>query len=249
MVVLGLAIALLIGLSATSHPLPAPKPHPLPPTLATWRDPGNSGDYFDQIEPLSVGYLVWSEFPIRVYLEPISQGDRAHPTRQRQAETWVNALQSAVKEWTVYLPLQIVSQSEGADIIVWRSPPPLRLEKPAKTESADRPSLPMTRARSAETRLELYLRTQPGKPAPILAQRFTMHLRPDQAADYLLATARHELGHALGIWGHSPQPTDALYFSQVRHPPSISRRDINTLRRIYEQPTRIGWAIPAPSKP
>ena len=35
--------------------------------------------------------------------------------------------------------------------------------------------------------------------------------------------------------------TDVLYFSQVRNPPAISARDVNTLKRVYEQPTRLGW--------
>jgi predicted Zn-dependent protease len=31
------------------------------------------------------------------------------------------------------------------------------------------------------------------------------------------------------------------YFSQVRNPPPISPRDVNTLKRIYQQPTSLGW--------
>ena len=54
----------------------------------------------------------------------------------------------------------------------------------------------------------------------------------------------HEIGHALGIWGHSPEVTDALYFAQVRQPPLISARDVNTRKRVYAQPTRLGWAVP-----
>jgi predicted Zn-dependent protease len=34
-----------------------------------------------------------------------------------------------------------------------------------------------------------------------------------------------------------------MYFSQVREPPPISARDINTLKRIYQQPTRLGWPV------
>jgi predicted Zn-dependent protease len=72
----------------------------------------------------------------------------------------------------------------------------------------------------------------------------TIQLSPDQSDRYTLATARHELGHALGIWGHSPLETDAMYFSQVRDSPEISIRDVNTLKHIYEQPTRLGWPLP-----
>jgi len=47
----------------------------------------------------------------------------------------------------------------------------------------------------------------------------------------------------LGIWGHSLLQTDIMYFSQVRKPPFISIRDVNTLKRVYEQPTSLGWSI------
>ncbi|XTZ12993.1 MAG: peptidase, partial [cyanobacterium endosymbiont of Rhopalodia inflata] len=38
--------------------------------------------------------------------------------------------------------------------------------------------------------------------------------------------------------------TDALYFSQVRSLSPISVRDVNTLKKIYQQPTRLGWKLP-----
>ncbi|MDY6897650.1 MAG: peptidase, partial [Cyanobacteriota bacterium] len=66
-------------------------------------------------------------------------------------------------------------------------------------------------------------------------------LSPSQTGKYLLAASRHELGHALGIWGHSKDKGDALYFSQVRNPPLVSARDVNTLKKIYQQSTSLGW--------
>ncbi|MBA3924661.1 MAG: peptidase, partial [Nostocaceae cyanobacterium] len=68
-------------------------------------------------------------------------------------------------------------------------------------------------------------------------------LSPSQTGEYLSAATRHEFGHALGIWGHSPLQTDTMYFSQVRHPPAISPRDVNTLKKIYAQPTSLGWTV------
>ena len=50
----------------------------------------------------------------------------------------------------------------------------------------------------------------------------------------LLATATHEFGHALGIAGHSPDPSDVMY---AQHQPDqdvlLSVRDINTIKTIY----------------
>jgi predicted Zn-dependent protease len=195
-----------------------PKLHPLPPTLSQWQDITNSGDYFSQIATTPEGYLVWSKFPIRVYLElPKAVMD----------QEWVKSILQVVQEWSAYLPLTVVEQPEVADIVIVRKAPPLQISPDGK----------IYRARSAQTSYELYTSDN------VLYHRFTILLSPSQTDQYLQAAARHELGHALGIWGHSQLQTDALYFSQVRNPPPISPRDVNTLKRVYEQSTSLGWTV------
>ncbi|MBH8555737.1 peptidase [Nostocaceae cyanobacterium CENA357] len=205
-----------------STSLPSPKPHPLPPKLVHWQDSTNSGDYFSQVTTTKVGYLVWSQFPIRVYVET------PQVVRSKQVQAWVNSVLQAVQEWNVYLPLIVVEQPEAADITILRKAPPLQAIPGSK----------ITRARSAQTTYELYTNSN-----KILSHKFTILLSPSQIGNYLTAAARHELGHALGIWGHSPLQTDVLYFSQVRNSPPISLRDVNTLKRVYEQPTSLGWSL------
>ncbi|MBR8838961.1 MAG: peptidase [Stigonema ocellatum SAG 48.90 = DSM 106950] len=213
--------------SNLKSPLPLPPsptpplPHPLPPTLTQWQDPGNSGDYFSQVTPSQFGYLVWSQFPIQVYVET------PKGVSGKQAEAWVNAISQAVHEWNAYLPLAIVERPEVADITIVRKTPPLQISAYNK----------IPRARSAQTTYEVYTKNN------VLLHRFTILLSPSQTGEHLIASARHELGHALGIWGHSPLQSDALYFSQVRNPPPISSRDVNTLKRVYEQPTSLGWFV------
>ena len=197
------------------------KTHPLPPTLAQWQDKTNSGDYFDQIKPTKVGYLIWLSFPVKVKIET--------PTNinEKQSQVWVNSVLKAVQEWSIYLPLQVVEKSAIADITIFRKVPPLQREPNGK----------ILRARSALTTYDLYNENN------ILSHRFTILLSPTQIGDYVLSAARHELGHALGIWGHSLLETDTMYFSQVRKPPFISARDVNTLKKVYEQSTSLGWSV------
>ncbi|OKH48207.1 peptidase [Calothrix sp. HK-06] len=194
---------------------PSTLTHPLPLTLMRWQDVRNSGNYFDAVKPTEVGYLVWSNFPVKVYIETPEN------LNNNQADAWVKTVSSTVQEWNTYLPLQIVEQSESADITILRKAPPLQGNPP--------------RARSAQTTYNFYTKNN------ILYHRFNILLSPSQTGEYLFAAARHELGHALGIWGHSPLQSDALYFSQVRKPPLISTRDVNTLKKVYEQPTKLGW--------
>lgn len=225
-------VLLIGGLGVIPAEIPSLKAHPLPPTLSQWQDPSHSGDYFSEINTTPAGYLVWSDFPIAVYVQTAENND------SDRARKWVEAILKAIQEWNVYLPLQVVNAPENADIKIWRSRPPLQATRNPKTGRLELP-----RARTAETRYEFYLRKSPNSPT-VLSQRFNIFIGDNQAPDYILPSIRHELGHALGIWGHSPLETDALYFSQVRNSPPISVRDINTLKRIYEQPTRLGWELP-----
>ncbi|MCC5897020.1 MAG: peptidase [Phormidium sp. BM_Day4_Bin.17] len=185
--------------------------HPLPRSLGAIAPQGQH--YGDRLEETGVGALVWSEFPVRVYLDG------------SPSESWRGAMTGVIEEWGEYLSLEMADESESADIVIWqRRPPPRRVGDDF-------------RAAAARVSYDLYWREQQ------LGHRFEILLSPTQGTEAAQAALRHELGHALGIWGHSDRPTDVMYYSQVRHPPHLSPRDLRTLRYLYEQPTRLGWSL------
>lgn len=225
----GLALCILLDIQSqratATDTLPPLKTHPLPPTLARWEDETERGDYFEEVEVSPAGYLIWSQFPIKVYIQPPAGSDRSRE--------WTEAVAGAVGEWGAYLPIEIVERkalgieerSPVGDIVIINKQPPISLDNMV--------------ARSAEASYEFYKEEIDNR--EILSHHFVIWLSPTQRGKYLRAAVRHEFGHALGIWGHSEDETDVMYYSQVRSPPPISARDINTLKRIYQQPTRLGW--------
>ena len=211
--------------------LPSAKVHPLPQSLANWNS-AKPGNYFKQIESTPLGYLVWTKFPIEVYIDSIPLENTAANQRFQQ---WTTAAQKAIAEWNEYLPLTETTVKDKADIVILRSQPKREVKLNPETGLYDIP-----RAVAAQTNYKFYLTEEP----IAIAMRMTVEVSPNFTGVSLLATMRHELGHALGLWGHSPNENDALYFSQVSDPPAISDRDINTLKQIYQQPTKLGWQIP-----
>lgn len=238
---LAIAILILIVVSeniavlsqSNSDVLPALKIHPLPESLARWNSHSGIGDYFDRVESTPLGYLIWSQFPIKVYLERPSNTENITASDRRWQE-WRSTVRKGLAEWNNYLPLVETQQQETADIIIVRSIAEREVKLNPDTGLYDIP-----RAIAAQTTYDFYLQEQPN----ILAHRMFIKINPAAVGNSLLATVRHELGHALGIWGHSTLETDVLYYSQVRDPLPISPRDINTLKKVYQQPTKLGWKI------
>jgi predicted Zn-dependent protease len=214
--------------------LPPLQIHPLPPSLAQWQNSANAGDYFARIQSTNAGSLVWSEFPIKVYLDRPNNPQDISASDRRFIQ-WVKAVEEAIQEWTVYLPIVEIPQAELADIVIKREKPPLGVQIDPESGKVER-----FRARSAQTRYEFYIREDN---PPVLLHRMSVAIDPGLSEQSIRSATRHELGHALGIWGHSQAQTDVMYYSQVRTPPAISPRDINTLIKVYQQPTRLGFSV------
>jgi predicted Zn-dependent protease len=208
---------LLLSRPLMGQNLPALKTPPLPESLA---QVATGENYFDRLQTTPVGALRWTQFPISIRID-IGNGTDA------RAAAWQEAVVQAIADWSPLLPLTQITETT-ADITVRRASLPLRRLSDGK----------LAPVRFADTRFEFYHQDDS------LRHRMVITLSPNQADRSLLSGARHELGHALGIWGHSDRPTDVMYSSQVAQPPPISPRDRATIRKVYEQSTRLGGAFP-----
>jgi predicted Zn-dependent protease len=215
---LALIAVLLFSQPLMGQSLPEFSNPPLPESLG--QVPGGD-NYFDRLQSTPVGALRWTRFPISVRI------DLGRSTDAR-GQAWQRAVEEAIADWSPLLPMQITDQND-ADITIRRASLPLRRQ----------PNGQLAPVRFADARFTFYDRS--GR----LGHRMTITLSPNQADRSLLSGARHELGHALGLWGHSDRPTDVMYGAQVAQPPSISDRDRATLRKVYEQTTRLGGPFPA----
>jgi predicted Zn-dependent protease len=229
---LGMAIVFVCVLVLTlqtgwAQSLPLAQVHPIPAILTQAVQRLNPevgpGNYFDAIERKGVGYLIWSKFPVTVAIDELG------------SDRWKLQVTTAVVEWQRYFPLKIVSTPETADI---------RIQSKRLALKPDPKTGKLPRFRSAETHYDVFVgKVGDSSETKHLSHRMTIDLASGQADGVMLSVARHEIGHAIGLWGHSPNPDDIMYFSQVSKSPLISSRDLRTLHRVYGQPTRLGWAI------
>lgn len=224
-----LMVSLTYSVKAKDTNLPPLQVHPLPVSLQNWTS-DNQENYFNQIEPHLAGYLIWSHFPVKVYLQ--SPDPNLSPSGLSEFGLWQKAAKMAIASWNPYLSLIEVDSTENADILIYRRYPEFKAEINPETGLYNLP-----RAKAATTSVKFYItKTQP----PQLRHTMIIEVNPHQTFDYLVTNITHELGHALGIWGHSLSKTDVMYHSHTREIPSISPQDINTLKKIYQQPTRLG---------
>jgi predicted Zn-dependent protease len=141
-------------------------------------------------------------------------------------QSWQSSLESGVKKWSQYLPIVIAGSNEGADIeVVWINHLPPN-------------ELGITRVQVQRGVLQ----------SVIYLLRPTYYL-PDVPERALAGVFLHEMGHGLGIFGHSDfkddlmQPIEISMVGRKRGANAkykfgnITARDVNTLKHIYQSPT------------
>ena len=165
--------------------------------------------YFDRVAIVSDGRLTrFTKMPITVYVESL----------QPEYAGYNDDLIYSLKEWQLQssglISFEIIKASDGADVLVsWV----------AKLEASyNENPLGMSQLHRVD-RDKFYVEMQICLRDPITAKPIP--------SDRMKVVLLHELGHAIGLWGHSNNKDDAMYFaSNVLHP---TINDLITLKTLY----------------
>ena len=152
----------------------------------------------------------------------------------RWSQRWLSGVEAALSSWSSLLPVRRVNDPTQAQIFVWRQRPPRRQTPSGWRASNGRSQFKIRElTRAGQRRREPFIEVL---------------ISPGQRESALQATALHELGHAFGLWGHSPNNGDALAPFQAGEPVLVpSSADRTTLDWLRSQPSQFGdLAEPGP---
>ncbi|CAN5448261.1 hypothetical protein BH10CYA1_BH10CYA1_44730 [soil metagenome] len=180
----------------------------------------NTSDFFDQVMLATSNRIFrFNTMPIPVFIQPNQSG---YVTAVRKAlETWENRTNSMIK----FVPA--ASQQQARITVIWS-----HLGIPADKSVTEF---------GAHTITEWKVKTGPfasQKTGAVNPQIIEVNLDvidprdPDHKLPLLQNLLTHELGHAIGLMGHSPDRGDMMYKDTDEYS-RISQRDLNTLQKIY----------------
>ncbi|MBY0405147.1 MAG: tetratricopeptide repeat protein [Cyanobacteria bacterium] len=192
----------------------------------------NGPDKFSGLDAKGTNYLDevmeggqaarWSTkaLPLKLYIET------APPNIRNFEQSFIAQVQRAMEAWNKALGSQLLytlvdSPSKGDIRVSWVN----NIDKRGfTTESGTTYTAGVTLPNISNDRLQ-YMDVRLGT--------FDIREKP-QSADDIYVLALHELGHALGLRGHSPDIKDIM-FAQNQNVRALSQRDINTIRLLYSQ--------------
>ena len=169
-----------------------------------------ANDYFDQITVFSHGRITrFVEMPITVYI-----------TSALQTEEYLSALRYAMRQWEVVSDGKVQFQesqvSDDADIWVrWGY-------SGAEQTDMTYGRAELTRHHAGDFSVEIIL----SLPKPSAESRLSK--------EEIRTVCLHEFGHAIGLWGHSPDPLDISFGASIAQRPTV--RDRATLLKVYATP-------------
>jgi len=182
----------------------------------------NTSDFFDQVMLATSNRIFrFKTMPIPVFIEPNQAG---YVSAVRKAlDTWENRTNSMIK----FVPA--ANRQQARITVIWS-----HLGIPTDKSITEF---------GAHTITEWKVKTGPfdsQKTGTVKPQIIEVNLDvidprdPDHKLPLLQNLVTHELGHAIGLMGHSPERGDMMYRDTDEYS-RISQRDLNTLQKIYSR--------------
>ncbi|HEY9678714.1 MAG TPA: matrixin family metalloprotease [Drouetiella sp.] len=182
-------------------------------------------DYLDSlVSQHGVGRWPSTSFPLKIFIE---KADDVPGVPPNSTQMLGNAFDAWNKAANGALPSVLVSNRKQADITIqWTNNPNkvsahdgVHMEQGiTRVRQVVMPGAPVGTIRSADILL-LTVSRETGEPVP---------------EDDMKGVCLHEVGHALGLGGHSANSADTMYFSvSARQLPALSHRDKTTIAKLY----------------
>ena len=173
----------------------------------------STADYFEEATQKRIR---WAKMPIKVYVEP----GTALPNFK---ESYMVFLKQAFVDWAGAtgdkISIDYVPDKSAADIYVHWTNNPNEIPHPSEAGNCN------ISYREGAFKGTIIILLSLGRDFTKLSDRSIEN------------TIYHEVGHSLGLLGHSPDPKDIMYFYGMKNPASnkLSARDRRTIERLYTE--------------
>jgi predicted Zn-dependent protease len=196
-----------------------------PPGMAPTNGPStaNEPDYLDAVN--TEGNFRWSpdKLPIDVY---IADGYAVSGYQPGYRQMMVDAFNAWCDSSSGTMSWREVQNPNKSDVMVsWTSSPNIR---PGAVEAGQTKTLVQQNKLTGDGKI---MNAQISILTELMGRPFN--------EDAMRKTCLHEVGHALGLQGHSDVPTDIMYPTVNEHQVArLKARDVNTLARLYSTGAR-----------
>ncbi|MBX9568215.1 MAG: tetratricopeptide repeat protein [Candidatus Obscuribacterales bacterium] len=176
----------------------------------------NKPDYIDELSNDQKQRWSANRMPLKIYLKP---GDGVPGYKPGYGQALEAALQDWIRALDGKMSIEKVDNQNKADIVVkWTND---LKEGVNRSEGGD---VRYSATAAGIDHADVTLLTLDPSPT----------VKLNDSLVYWISL--HELGHGLGIVGHSRNPGDIMYFSAPQKvDPQLSSRDIQTIRRLYSE--------------